>query len=74
MMPHRFRPPKNADHQKWEMIKFLVEYGFRFQHLYKDIKRNQDGTISYTGLVPYPENLREAQDFVERYKQQAIKE
>lgn len=72
ILPHRFRPPKRTELNKWKTVKFLVEHGFRFQHIYKDIKQKLNSTVSYENLVPYPENLRDAKDFVERYKQQAI--
>lgn len=71
MMPHRFRPPKKTEVKKWETIRFLVEHGFPFQHIYRDIKTQRDGSKTYESLVPYPENLRDAKTFVEEYKEQA---
>jgi hypothetical protein len=72
MMSHRFRPPKKTESKKWEIVRFYVENGFNFQHVYKDIKLNRDGTKSYENLVPYPENLRDAKDFIKQYKEQAM--
>lgn len=72
MMSHRFRPPKKTEAKKWELVRFYVENGFNFQHVYKDIKLNRDGTKSYENLVPYPENLRDAKDFIKQYKEQAM--
>ncbi len=72
MMPHRFRPPKKTEVKKWETIRFLVEHGFPYQHIYRDVKIWIDGSKTYETLVSYPENLRDAKVFVEEYKDQAI--
>ncbi len=72
MLSHRFRPPKITETKKWETVKFLIQNGFKYQHIYKDINEPKNGEKSLSNLVPYPENLREAKDFVEKYKQQAI--
>src|SRR5690606_31330077 len=38
---HKFRPPKKADLKSWNVVKFLIENGFLYQHVYKNIdKRN----------------------------------
>ena len=72
LLPHRFRPPKKTDIKKWETVKYLVENGFCFQHIYeaKETKEHYNRTENY---VEYPENLKDAKEFVEKYKTQAIK-
>ena len=72
LLPHRFRPPKKADLKRWETIKYLVENGFSFQHIYEteEKKEHYNRKIKY---VEYPENLKDAKEFVEKYKSQAIK-
>lgn len=65
LMTHRFRPPEKTDSKKWEVVAFLINNGFNYQHIYDD-------EIIQT-YVPYPENMREAKEFVEKYKNQAQK-
>ena len=72
LLPHRFRPPKKTDLKKWETVKYLVENGFCFQHIYETIEKKEhyNWTEKY---VEYPENLKDAKEFVEKYKSQAIR-
>lgn len=72
-MPHRFRPPKKTDIKKWEVVKFLIEHGFKYQHIYKDVSL-KNGIVVYSNYAPYPDNLNEAKEFVEKYKEQVIKD
>jgi predicted RNA-binding Zn-ribbon protein involved in translation (DUF1610 family) len=65
LLPHRFRPPKRTEHKKWEVVKFLVENGFYYQHIL------EPESIDKTEYAKYPDNLREAKDFVIKYKNQA---
>jgi predicted RNA-binding Zn-ribbon protein involved in translation (DUF1610 family) len=67
LLPHRFRPPKKTDENKWEVVKFLIDNGFYYQHISEPI------TIDNTKYVEYPDNLREAEEFVMKYKNQARK-
>ena len=69
LMPHRFRPPKKEDVQKWLTVKYLVEHGFNYHHVF-DIPASRD-PLKVAGYVQYPENLRKAKEFVEKYKDQA---
>ena len=71
LLPHRFRPPKKDDEKKWETVKFLLEHGFYYQHIYKRIDTNKNGVTSYNEYAEYPENMIDAKEFVEAYKQQA---
>jgi hypothetical protein len=72
LIPQRFRPPKITDSKKWETVKFLIQNGFKYQHIYENSEELKNGKKSLSNLVAYPENLREAKEFVEKYKQQAI--
>jgi len=69
LLPHRFRPPKKMDENGWKLVRLLIENGFYFQHIYRDHssayhKRNTED------YVPYPTNLRDAKEFIEKYKEQ----
>ncbi|MCL9806838.1 hypothetical protein NAT51_14985 [Flavobacterium amniphilum] len=70
-LPHRFRPPQKEDKQAWNVVKFLIENGFPFQHVYKEgsDEYHKKPTDNY---VPYPKNLRDAEAFVEKYKNQSL--
>jgi hypothetical protein len=71
-MPHRFRPPKKTDIKKWEVVKFLIEHGFKYQHIYKDVSL-KNGIVDYSNYAVYPDNMKEAKEFAEKYSGQAIK-
>ena len=72
LLPHRFRPPKKTEDKKWETVKFLIENGFFYQHIY-EIVETKNGVTNYQNYAKYPENLRDAKQFVEQYKDQARK-
>ncbi len=68
----RFRPPKKSDESAWNVVGFLIENGFDFQHIY------QEGSSDYikkpkNNYVSYPTNMRDAKEFVEKYKAYARK-
>lgn len=72
LLPHRFRPPKKTDDKGWELVSFLIKNGFPFQHIY------QEGSSEYfkkstDNYVTYPQNIRDAKEFILKYKDQAIK-
>lgn len=71
LLPHRFRPPKKNDDEKWRTVKYLIENGFFYQHIYKEIKRNN--MYVHENYVDYPETILEAKEFVKKYKEQARK-
>jgi ABC-type uncharacterized transport system substrate-binding protein len=58
---YKFKPPKKIELKKWETIKYLLENGFYFQHIYENGK-----------AVKYPENINEAKIFIEKYESQKI--
>jgi hypothetical protein len=60
-----FKPPAHDDHAQWQKVRFLVDHGFLFQHIYD---RSRGGEI-----VPYPRTMREARAFVKLYRRYAIK-
>ena len=72
LLPHRFRPPKKTNDKKWETVKFLIEHGFCYQHIYKNIE-TKNGIVINENYVDYPENLKDAKEFIEKYKEQALK-
>ena len=65
LMLHRFRPPKQTEQKKWDVVAFLVNEGFEYQHIYDEEMKNT--------FVPYPETMNEAKEFVNKYKSQRIK-
>ena len=73
LLSHRFRPPKKTDDKKWETVKFLIENGFHYDHVYQKIETNCNGETSYQNYATYPDNIRDAKEFVEKYKEQARK-
>ncbi len=57
-----FRPPKKTNKKQWEKIRFLFDHGFRFQKI---------RLINSTESFPYPKTLKEAKEFVVKYKEYA---
>ncbi len=70
---HKFRPPKRADIKAWQVVRFLFEHGFNFQHVYKDLNAHFRVMYSSSNYAEYPESMEEAIDFVMRYRSQAKK-
>jgi len=68
LLSHRFRPPKKTDDKKWEVVKYLVENGFYYDHVFEKIH----GSV-YEDYAIYPETMKAAREFVEKYKAQARK-
>lgn len=71
LLPHRFRPPKKSDDKKWEVVQLLISKGFYYQHIYETISKTKSGFLKFENLVSYPDNIRDATEFVDRYKNQA---
>ena len=55
-MDRKFKPPRQADEQQWEKVRFLYEHGFGFQTVY-----DKSGVS-----VRYPQSIEEAREFVRR--------
>jgi predicted nucleic acid-binding Zn-ribbon protein len=70
---HKFQPPKKADLKSWKVVKFLIENGFLFQHVYKNFEEKNE-LVSNEKYVNYPTNISDAKLFVREFKNQAIKE
>lgn len=68
LLSHRFRAPKKTDFNAWEVVTFLIENGFPYQHIYK--LENNNLTSEY---AEFPTSLKDAQEFIETYKEQAYK-
>ena len=62
LLSHRFRPPSRNALKKWEVVRFLHQHGFDYDHV--------PNGVSY---APYPENLPAAKEFVKTYAMQARK-
>ena len=69
---HSFRPPKKNEIKKWETVRFLVENGFIYHHVFELVEKVEGKIVSYQNYVKYPENLDDAKIFVEKYKDQAM--
>jgi hypothetical protein len=63
-LSRKFKPPKADDKAQWRKVRYLVEHGFLFQSIYDEY---HDGRV-----VPYPESLREARDWVTKWAHKAI--
>lgn len=57
----RFRPPKSDAENEWKVVKLLLDNGFRYNPIYA----TEDGSKIQ---LKYPTILREAKDFVKKYK------
>lgn len=68
LLSHRFRAPKKNDKKAWETVKFLIENGFPFQHIYKI----EDGKLM-NEYAEFPNTMKEAEEFIEIYKEQSYK-
>ena len=71
---HLFQPPKQTDIKKWKVVKYLVDNGFRYYHVWETVIKNSKGEITgYQNYAKYPESMNDAKEFVTKYKDQAIK-
>ena len=67
VLPHRFRPPKKRETEKWATAQYLVEQGFFYQHLNPaDFPGWASG--GYGHHVRYPEKLKVAKAFVAAFR------
>jgi len=74
MFNHKFRPPKQSDMKAWKVITFLYIHGFNYQHIQKDIPIDiMKNMIESNRYEEYPSNMKDAKQFVEKYKSQALK-
>jgi len=74
-LSHLFQPPKQSDNKKWNIVRFLVDNGFKYNHVRESVFKNSDGEISERqNYTKYPESMKDAKEFIEKYKEQAINE
>lgn len=72
---HLFKPPKQTDIKKWNVVKFLIDNGFRYYHIWEQTLRDENGKVyGYQNYAKYPETMKDAREFVELYKEQSITE
>jgi hypothetical protein len=64
-LSYHFRPPKKSDAARWRVVKFIVDNGFIYNTVYEAIPDDNNGS---TRAAIYPDNLRDAKEFVEKYK------
>ena len=69
---HRFRPPKATDNKRWQVVKFLFDNGFKYQHI-SVIEPDRHGILRIRNFARYPEKMSDAREFVEAYKNQALR-
>ena len=67
---HRFRPPAKLDKASWQLVRFLFEHGFVYQHIYKETARGS-ASNQLENYAEYPTTMHEAREFVEQYRAQA---
>ena len=60
--PHRFRPPRRNATKQWEVVRFLYQHGFYYQHI-------SDGKA----YVAYPTTMLAAREFVVTYAAKSAK-
>lgn len=58
---HLFKPPKQADKKKWDVVKYLVDHGFTYRRVWISL---DFGCFNYGKL---PEKMSEAKEFVNKY-------
>ena len=69
---HKFRPPKLSDKKAWHVVKFLFDHGFNYQHIEESSTTLKFGLRKASGnYVDYPTNMKDAKEFVIKYKSQA---
>ena len=70
ILTHRFRPPVKEDKKGWTVVRFLIEHGFPYQHIYDKQPDERSSGITGKTYVSYPTNLPDAKEFIEKYKEQ----
>ena len=69
LLPHRFRPPSKSNDEEWKTVKFLVQNGFPYQHIYKVQSLKKINVRE--NYAAYPKTLRDAKEFVKLYEAQS---
>jgi predicted amidophosphoribosyltransferase len=40
---HLFQPPKQTDVKKWNVVRYLLENGFKYYHVWEKVFKNEKG-------------------------------
>lgn len=80
LMGSDFRAPPKADDRAWAVVDFMVRNGFPYFRLYEDVPlaeyghpmHRPKGLLSAQRRLAYPENLREAEQFVVAFRHLAM--
>ena len=59
LLNEKFKAPSQTDVAQWEIVKMLVDNGFRFQTLYDPVSGQR---------IRYPRTKTEAEEFIRKYK------
>ena len=59
VLHENFKAPRSNNHKQWAKVRLLVESGFRFRPIWDEEAGER---------IPYPETLRDAVDWVKRWK------
>ena len=57
---------------KWQVVKFLFEHGFVYQHIHDGFTKGSDGK-QLEKYAEYPDTMSGARDFVQKYISQVKK-
>lgn len=69
-LSHLFQPPPKDDLKSWAVVKLLADNGFTYNHFYLKTEVENGVATSFTGYAKYPDNLRDAEEFIKKYKGQ----
>jgi hypothetical protein len=58
LLNEKFKAPPKDDSTQWEIVKLLVDNGFKYQTLYDSVSGER---------VPYPRTKKDAEEFVRKY-------
>jgi hypothetical protein len=72
LINHSFRPPRKLDDRRWKVIRYLIENGFTFQHIYQTGKNDYSKTAT-NNYISSPKTLNDATEFVQKYKYRLTK-
>ncbi len=62
LLSQRFKPPKKEDKAAWEVVRFLVQAGFRYHGVWHMIRPGM-----YLRQGAYPKSMRDAKFFVAQW-------
>ena len=59
LLNEKFKAPAKDDSTQWDIVKFFVDNGFKYQTLYDSVSGE---------IVPYPRTKKDAEEFVRKYR------